>query len=63
MLAQGRSLNMMFWLAFQEVSGIVARIGEKTQTLLGNANLTVACVSRMRTGRREWIDKPPARPL
>ena len=42
MLAQGRGLNLMFWLGFQEVSGIWARLGEKTQSLLGNGNLTVA---------------------
>ena len=31
MLAMGRGLNFMFWLGFQEVSGIWARLGEKTQ--------------------------------
>jgi len=57
MLAQGRSLNIMFWLAFQEVSGIWARLGEKTQTLLGNANLTVAMRQQEANRTREWIEK------
>ena len=42
MLAMGRGLNFMFWLGFQEVSGIWARLGEKTQSLFGSANLTIA---------------------
>jgi hypothetical protein len=57
MLAQGRSLDIMVWLAFQEVSGIVARIGEKTQTLLGNANLTVAMRQQDAKRTREWIQE------
>jgi intracellular multiplication protein IcmO len=57
MLAQGRSLNIMFWLAFQEVSGIWARLGEKTQTLLGNANLTVAMRQQDAKRTREWIEE------
>jgi intracellular multiplication protein IcmO len=56
MLAQGRSLNIMVWLAFQEVSGIVARLGEKTQTLLGNANLTIAMRQQDAKRTREWIE-------
>ena len=63
MLAQGRSLNMMFWLAFQEVSGIVARIGEKTQTLLGNANLTVAMRQQDANRTREWIEQTAGQTL
>ena len=42
MLAMGRGLNICFMLGFQEVSGIWARLGEKTASLLGNANLTIA---------------------
>jgi intracellular multiplication protein IcmO len=57
MLAQGRSLNIMVWLAFQEVSGIIARIGEKTQTLLGNANLTIAMRQQDAKRTREWIQE------
>ena len=44
MLAMGRGLNIMFWLAFQEVSGIHARLGEKTagQTEVTQATSFVA---------------------
>jgi intracellular multiplication protein IcmO len=63
MLAQGRSLNIMFWLAFQEVSGIVARLGEKTQTLLGNANLTVAMRQQDANRTREWIEQTAGQTL
>jgi intracellular multiplication protein IcmO len=57
MLAQGRSLNFMFWLSFQEVSGIWARLGEKMQTLLGNANLTIAMRQQEASRTREWIEQ------
>ncbi len=56
MLAQGRGLNMMFWLGFQEVSGIWARLGEKTQSLLGNGNLTVAMRQQDANRTRQWIE-------
>jgi intracellular multiplication protein IcmO len=57
MLAMGRGLNMMFWLGFQEVGGIWARLGEKTSSLLGNANLTVAMRQQDAYRTREWIEK------
>jgi|HubBroStandDraft_1064217.scaffolds.fasta_scaffold00088_43 intracellular multiplication protein IcmO len=57
MLAMGRGLNIMFWLAFQEVSGIWARLGEKTQSLLGNANLTIAMRQQDAKRTREWIEQ------
>ena len=57
MLAQGRSMNISFILGFQEVSGIWARLGEKTATLLGNANLTVAMRQQDSGRTREWIEK------
>ncbi len=41
MLAMGRGLNMAFRIAFQELGGIWSRLGEKTYSLLGNANLTL----------------------
>jgi intracellular multiplication protein IcmO len=56
-LAMGRGLNMMFWLAFQEVSGIWARLGEKTQSLLGNANLTLAMRQQDANRTKEWLEK------
>jgi intracellular multiplication protein IcmO len=57
MLAMGRGLNVVFWLAFQEVSGIWARLGEKTQSLLGNANLTIAMRQQDANRTREWLQK------
>jgi intracellular multiplication protein IcmO len=57
MLAMGRGLNMSFVLAFQEVSGIWARLGEKTASLLGNANLTIAMRQQDAGRTREWIEK------
>jgi intracellular multiplication protein IcmO len=57
MLAMGRGLNMSFMLAFQEVSGIWARLGEKTASLLGNANLTIAMRQQDSGRTREWIEK------
>ncbi len=57
MLAMGRGLNIMFWLAFQEVSGIWARLGEKTQSLLGNANLTVVMRQQDADRTRRWIEQ------
>jgi intracellular multiplication protein IcmO len=56
MLSQGRGLNMMFWLGFQEVSGIWARLGEKTQSLFGNANLTIAMRQQDANRTRQWIE-------
>jgi intracellular multiplication protein IcmO len=57
MLAMGRGLNVVFWLAFQEVSGIWARLGEKTQSLLGNANLTIAMRQQDANRTRDWLQK------
>jgi intracellular multiplication protein IcmO len=41
MLAMGRGLGFMFYLGFQEVAGLHARIGESMYSLLGNANLQI----------------------
>jgi intracellular multiplication protein IcmO len=56
MLAMGHGLNFMFWLGFQEVSGIWARLGEKTQSLFGNANLTIAMRQQDANRTRQWIE-------
>jgi intracellular multiplication protein IcmO len=53
----GRGLNICFLLGFQEVSGIWARLGEKTASLLGNANLTIAMRQQDSGRTREWIEK------
>ena len=57
MLAMGRGLNISFMLGFQEVSGIWARLGEKTASLLGNANLTIAMRQQDSGRTRDWIEK------
>ena len=57
MYAMARGLNMVFWSAFQEVSGIWAKLGEKTQSLLGNANLTLAMRQQDASRTREWLEK------
>jgi len=57
MLAMGRGLNISFMLGFQEVSGIWARLGEKTASLLGNANITIAMRQQDSGRTREWIEK------
>ncbi len=57
MLAMGRGLNISFMLGFQEVSGIWARLGEKTASLLGNANLTIAMRQQEAGRTREWLEK------
>jgi intracellular multiplication protein IcmO len=44
-------------LGFQEIAGLWARLGEKTASLLGNANLTIA-MRQAESGRtREWLQK------
>jgi intracellular multiplication protein IcmO len=57
MLAMGRGLNICFMLGFQEIAGIWARLGEKTASLLGNANLTIAMRQQDAGRTREWIEK------
>ena len=57
MLAMGRGLNISFLLGFQEVSGIWARLGEKTSSLLGNANITIAMRQQDSGRTREWLEK------
>jgi intracellular multiplication protein IcmO len=55
MLAMGRGLNFMFWLGFQEVSGIWARLGEKTNSVLGNANLSIVMRLQDSDRTRQWV--------
>ena len=57
MLAMGRGLNICFMLGFQETSGIWARLGEKTASLLGNANFTIAMRQQDSGRTREWLQK------
>ena len=57
MLAQGRGLGLHFLLGFQEAAGLLARIGEKMWSLLGNANLQI--IMRLQDGNqtRTYIEK------
>lgn len=57
MLAQGRGLGLHFLLGFQEAAGLLARIGEKMWSLLGNANLQV--IMRLQDGNqtRTYVEK------
>jgi intracellular multiplication protein IcmO len=57
MLAMGRGLNISFLLGFQEVSGIYARLGEKTASLLGNANIMIAMRQQDSGRTRDYIEK------
>ena len=56
-LAMGRELGLQFLLGFQEASGILARIGEKLWSLLGNASLMI--VLKLQDGNltRSYIEK------
>jgi intracellular multiplication protein IcmO len=63
MLAMGRGLNVSFMLGFQEVSGIWARLGEKTASLLGNANLTIAMRQQDSGRTKDWIEKTAGQTL
>jgi len=57
MLAMGRGINLAFRIAFQELGGVWARLGEKTYSLLGNANLTLG-MRQQDSGRTwEWLQK------
>ncbi|WKE49655.1 TraM recognition domain-containing protein [Gluconobacter oxydans] len=57
MLAMGRGLNCMFWISFQDLPGLTARIGEKAFSLLGNANLTHAFRLQDAVKTREWLEQ------
>ena len=57
MLAMGRGINIAFRIAFQELGSIWARLGEKTYSLLGNANLTVGMRQQDSGRTREWLEK------
>ena len=56
-LAMGRGINMAFRIAFQELGGIWARLGEKAHSLLGNANSTYGMRQQDAGRTREWLEK------
>ena len=57
MLAMGRGLGFMFYLAFQEVAGLRARIGDKMYSLLGNANLQILMKLQEGGETRRYIEQ------
>ena len=57
MLAMGRGLGFMFYLAFQEVAGSARRIGEKMYSLLGNANLQILMKLQEGGETRRYIEQ------
>ena len=57
MFAMGRGINMAFRIAFQELGGIYARLGERMYSLLGNANLTFGMRQQDSGRTREWLEK------
>ena len=57
MLAMGRGLGFMFYLGFQEVAGLRARIGETMYSLLGNANFQVLMRLQEGSETRRYIEQ------
>ncbi len=56
MLAMGRGLGFMFYLGFQELPGLKARIGESMYSLLGNANLQILMKLQEGSETRKYIE-------
>jgi intracellular multiplication protein IcmO len=56
MLAMGRGLGFSFYLGFQEVAGLRARLGDAVFSLLGNANLQI--LMRLQEGgqTRDYVE-------
>ena len=57
MLAMGRGLGFMFYLGFQEVAGLRARIGDTMYSLLGNANLQILMRLQEGSETRKYIEQ------
>jgi intracellular multiplication protein IcmO len=57
MLAMGRGLGFMFYLGFQEVAGLHARIGETMYSLLGNANLQILMRLQEGSETRRYVEQ------
>jgi intracellular multiplication protein IcmO len=56
MLAMGRGLGFMFYLGFQEVAGLHARIGETMYSLLGNANFQILMRLQEGSETRRYVE-------
>ena len=57
MLAMGRGLGFMFYLGFQEVAGLRARIGDTMYSLLGNANLQILMRLQEGSETRRYVEQ------
>jgi intracellular multiplication protein IcmO len=57
MLAMGRDLGFMFYLGFQEVAGLHARIGETMFSLLGNANFQILMRLQEGSETRRYVEQ------
>jgi len=57
MLAMGRGLGFMFYLGFQELPGLKARIGESVYSLLGNANLQILMKLQEGSETRQYVER------
>ncbi len=57
MLAMGRGLGFMFYLGFQELPGLKARMGESTYSLLGNANLQILMKLQEGSETRQYVER------
>ena len=57
MLAMGRGLGFMFYLGFQELPGLKARIGDSVYSLLGNANLQILMKLQEGSETRQYVER------
>lgn len=57
MLAMGRGLGFMFYLGFQEVPGLKARVGDAVYSLLGNANFQILMRLQEGSETRKYVEQ------
>jgi intracellular multiplication protein IcmO len=57
MLAMGRGLGFSFYLGFQEVAGLEARIGKALYSLLGNANFQILMRLQDGSETRRYVEQ------
>lgn len=57
MLAMGRGLGFMFYLGFQEVPGLKARVGDAVYSLLGNANFQILMRLQEGSETRRYVEQ------
>ena len=57
MLAMGRGLGFMFYLGFQELPGLKARVGDAVYSLLGNANFQILMRLQEGSETRKYVEQ------